>query len=228
MLPHDPKSFSFENSGEITHSVTVKLVDVPEAGYYAKDNQGEVCIKSPSAALEYYKNEKETKAAFIDGYFHTGDIGEWTENGNIKLIDRRKNLIKTLNGEYIALEKLESSYRSNKYVGNICVYADEQHVKPIAIVMPNMSTITKLAEELGVEHHEDISHDPEIKKVVEESIIKTGKESGLAGIELIQGIVVSKHEWTAQNGFLTSAQKLERKKILADNKEAVDKLYNES
>lgn len=223
-----PKSFSFENSGEITQCVTVKLVDVPEAGYYAKNNQGEVCIKSPSVALEYYKNEKETKAAFIDGYFHTGDIGEWTENGNIKLIDRRKNLIKTLNGEYIALEKLESSYRSNKYVGNICVYADEQHVKPIAIVMPNMSTITKLAEELGVEHHEDISHDPEIKKAVEESIIKTGKESGLAGIELIQGIVVSKNEWTAQNGFLTSAQKLERKKILADNKEAVDKLYNES
>lgn len=223
-----PRSFSFDNCGEITHSVTVKLIDVPEAGYYAKNNQGEVCISSPSTALEYYKNEKETNATFIDGYFHTGDIGEWTPNGNIKLIDRRKNLIKTLNGEYIALEKLESVYRSNKYVANICVYADSQRVKPIAIVMPNPATVQKLAEEKDVEHHEDISHDPVIKKEIEKSVIKTGKESGLAGIEILQGIVISKVEWTAQNGFLTSAQKLDRKKILADNMKDIEEVYNSS
>lgn len=224
-----PRSFSFDNSGELTHCVTVKLIDVEEAGYFAKNNQGEVCIKGPSVSPEYYKNEKETKAAFFDdGYFHTGDIGEWTSNGNLKLIDRRKNLIKTLNGEYIALEKLESLYRSNEYVSNLCVYADEQHNKPIAIVVPNQSAVNKFADSKGIEKHEDMAHDPAVQKEMEKSIIKTGADSGLKGIELLQGIVVSKVEWTAQNGFLTSAQKLDRKKILADNKEEVDKVYSSS
>lgn len=221
-----PKHFSFDNAGELTHSVTVKLIDVPEAGYFAKDNQGEVCISSPATAVEYYKNQQETDAAFFkDGYFHTGDIGEWTANGNLKLIDRRKNLIKTLNGEYIALEKLESVYRSNKYVANLCVYADEQHVKPVAIVMPNPVAVNKFADSRHIEHHEDMAHDPVIMNEIEQSILKTGQENGFKGIELLQGIVISKVEWTAQNGFLTSAQKLDRKKILADNKAEVDRVY---
>lgn len=224
-----PKSFSFDDTGELTHTVTVKLVDVPEAGYFAKDGQGEVYIKSPAVAREYYKNEKETREAFTDdGYFRTGDIGKWTANGHLKLIDRRKNLVKTLNGEYIAIEKLESIYRSNKYILNLCVYADEQRVKPIAIIVPNPAAIHTLAKELDVDHHEDVAHDPKLKQAIQKSIIQTGQESGLRGIELILGIVVSTQEWTPQNGFLTSAQKLNRKKILEDNKEAIEKLYNEA
>lgn len=221
-----PGSFSFDTIGELTHAVTVKLVDVPEAGHFAKDNQGEVYIKSASVAREYYDNEEETDAAFTDdGYFRTGDIGEWTESGHLKLIDRRKNLIKTLNGEYIALEKLESLYRSNQYIINICVYADEFRVKPIAIVVSNPANVEKLAKDLGVEHHEDIAHDPKVKAAIEKSMLQTGKDAGLRGIELILGTVISHVEWTAQNGFLTSAQKLDRKKILADNREAIETLY---
>ncbi|VVT56392.1 uncharacterized protein SAPINGB_P005035 [Magnusiomyces paraingens] len=222
-----PSSFSFETIGELTHAVTVKLVDVQEAGYHAKNNQGEVYIKSASVANEYYKNKEETDAAFTDdGYFRTGDIGQWTETGHLKLIDRRKNLIKTLNGEYIALEKLESLYRSNQYIINICVYADEFRVKPIAIVVTNPANVEKLASELGVEHHEDIAHDPKVKSAIEKSMLQTGKDAGLKGIELILGTVISHVEWTPQNGFLTSAQKLDRKKILADNKAAIDELYD--
>lgn len=222
-----PKSFSFETQGELTHAVTVKLVDVESAGYFAKNNQGEVLIKSGSLAKEYYKNEQETKEAFTDdGYFRTGDIGEWTENGHLKLIDRKKNLIKTLNGEYIALEKLESFYRSNQYVLNICVYADETRVKPIAIVVPNAAAVEKLAAQLNIDHHEDIAHDPKVKAAIQKSMIQTGKDAGLKGIELILGVVISNVEWSAQNGFLTSAQKLQRKKIVADNKKAIDELYD--
>lgn len=224
-----PSSFSFETQGELTQSVTVKLVDVADAGYFAKNGEGEVYIKSPALAHEYYKNPTETSAAFTeDGYFRTGDIGRWTENGHLKLIDRRKNLIKTLNGEYIALEKLESLYRSNHYIINICVYADEFRLKPIAIVVANPATVEKLAKDLGVEHHEDIAHDPKVKEAIEKSMLQTGKEAGLKGIELILGTVISKVEWTPQNGFLTSAQKLDRKKILADNKAEIEALYESS
>lgn len=224
-----PYSFSYGSQGELTHAVTIKLVDVEDAGYLAKNNQGELYVKGPSVSAEYYKNPEETKAAYTeDGWFRTGDIGEWTSNGHIKLIDRKKNLIKTANGEYIAIEKLETVYRSNSFVGNICVYADENKVKPIAIIVPNHAAIINLAKELKVDTHEDISHEPKIKEAIQKSIIETGSKSGLKGIELIMGVVISRVEWSPQNGFLTSAQKLERRKILADNKTEIDELYNNS
>lgn len=221
-----PESFSFETQGELIPSVTVKLVDVPDAGYFAKNNQGEILIKGPPVSQQYFKNPKETEAAFTeDGWFRTGDIGQWTDIGHIKLVDRKKNLVKTLNGEYVAIEKLESVYRSNPCILNICVYADSQHVKPVAIIVPNPAHVENLAKELGVELHDDIAHDEKVKNAIQAQILSTGKQAGLKGIELLEGIVISNHEWTPQNGFLTSAQKLERKKILADNKEAIDTLY---
>lgn len=224
-----PESLSFDTQGELTHAVTVKLVDVPDAGYFAKNNQGELYIKGPSVSKEYFKNEEETAAAFTDdGWFRTGDIGEWMPNGHIKLVDRKKNLVKTLNGEYIALEKLESVYRANPYILNICVYADGSRTKPIAIIVPNQAHVEKLASELGVEHHEDIAHDPKVKKAIQSQIIDTGKKAGLTGIEIILGVVIADKEWTPVNGLLTSAQKLNRKDIVADNKEAIEVLYESS
>lgn len=224
-----PYSFAYSSQGELTHSITAKLVDVAEAGYFAKNNQGELLVKGPSVSAEYYKNPEETSASHTeDGWFKTGDIGEWTKMGHIKLIDRKKNLVKTANGEYIAIEKLETVYRSNQYIASICVYADENKVKPVGIVVPNQANVERLASELGVEHHDDIAHDPKVKKAIEKSIIETGSKGGLKGIELLQGIVVSKVEWTPQNGFLTSAQKLERKKILKDNKKEIDQVYNDA
>ncbi|GME92762.1 unnamed protein product [Ambrosiozyma monospora] len=123
----DPKHFEYGCCGSMAASLTMKLVDVPESGYFAKNNQGEVVIKGSSITVGYYKNEEETKKAFClgDGWFSTGDIGEWLPNGSLKLIDRRKNMIKNLNGEYIALEKLESIYKANPVIGNICCYADD-------------------------------------------------------------------------------------------------------
>jgi len=87
----------------------VKLVDVPDAGYFAKNNpsQGEIWLRGPSITSGYYNRPTETEEAFTsDGWFKTGDVGQWEPSGTIKIIDRKKNLVKTLNGEYIALEKV--------------------------------------------------------------------------------------------------------------------------
>lgn len=223
-----PKSYAYGTQGELTHAVTVKLVDVADAGYFAKNNQGELYVKGPSVSSQYFKNPEETEAAFTeDGWFKTGDIGEWTPQGHIKLVDRKKNLIKTLNGEYIAIERLESIYRSNPCILNILVYADSTRVKPIAIIVPNQAHVESLAKSLNLELHDDLAHDPAVKAAIQKNIIETGKASGLKGIDLILGIIVSQIEWSPQNGFLTSAQKLERKKILAENKDAIEELYNE-
>ena len=108
----DPLSFTTEALGEITGAVEVKLVDFADAGYYSTNSppQGEIWIRGDSITDGYLDLEKETKEAFTDdGWFKTGDIGEFDRLGQLQIIDRKKNLVKTLNGEYIALEKVCSS-----------------------------------------------------------------------------------------------------------------------
>ena len=200
--------FELGSLGTILGSLTAKLIDVPDAGYLAKNNQGEILLKGKPITKEYYKNEKETAEAFTeDGWFRTGDIGEWTSNGGLKIIDRRKNLVKTLNGEYIALEKLESVYRSNPLVFNLCVYADISKVKPIAIVVPieahlRLHLIDEkiyTADELKSKSLAILCHDIKVVHTVTHSLIATGKAQGLRGIELLQSVVLLDEEWTPQN-----------------------------
>ncbi|KAK9481163.1 eukaryotic long-chain fatty acid CoA synthetase (LC-FACS) [Lipomyces japonicus] len=226
-----PKQFTLGTVGAPTPCVDIKLVDVPETGYFSTNNppQGEVLVKGPAVSSEYFKNEEETKLAFTDdGWFRTGDIGEWAPNGHLQLIDRKKNLVKTLNGEYIALEKLESVYRTSNVVLNICVYADPNQVKPIAIIVPAEPALIKLAKEKGLDSTKqfgELVHDPVVRKEVFAQLLDAGKRGGLAGIELISGVVLSDEEWTPANGLVTAAQKLQRKKIFEAHKKDVEKAY---
>ncbi|CAZ82824.1 unnamed protein product [Tuber melanosporum] len=227
----DPSEWSTNSLGTIPACAEIKLVDYPEAGYFTHNNpeQGEVWIRGDSVASSYFMNEAETAAAYEGEWFKTGDIGEWDSNGHLKLIDRKKNLIKTLNGEYIALEKLESVYRASSIVGNICVYADEQKTKPIAIIFPVEAALKKLAAENSVEgEFEQLVHDAKLNQIVMRELTAAGKRGGLAGIELIEGCVLTDEEWTPQNSLVTSAQKLNRKGILQRYQSEVNRAYGGS
>ncbi|CAI4049039.1 hypothetical protein N7582_004549 [Saccharomyces uvarum] len=230
----EPDHFlEFGIAGDLVGTMTAKLVDVEELGYFAKNNQGELLLKGAPVLSEYYKNPEETANALTDdGWFRTGDIAEWTSRGQVKIIDRKKNLVKTLNGEYIALEKLESVYRSNSYVHNVCVYADETRLKPIGIVVPNLEPLTKLAISLGImnsgENIESYIHDKKLQDAVCKDMIATAKAQGLNGIELLCGIVFYEEEWTPENGLVTSAQKLRRRDILAAVMPDVKKVFEAS
>lgn len=104
----DPCEWNTKSLGTVPASIEIKLVDFADAGYFTsnKPEQGEIWIRGDAVASHYFKNEEETQAAYEDGWFKTGDIGEWDANGHLRIIDRKKNLVKTINGEYIALEKV--------------------------------------------------------------------------------------------------------------------------
>lgn len=105
----DPLAWTDTAMGGLTASVEAKLVDFADAGYYASNNppQGEVWLRGPTVTDGYLDLPQETEENFTkDGWFKTGDIGEWDKYGNLRMIDRKKNLVKTINGEYIALEKV--------------------------------------------------------------------------------------------------------------------------
>lgn len=244
----DPLQWNPLTLGGIPGSVEVKLVDFADAGYYSTNTppQGEIWIRGDPVTEGYWDNDKETQEAITDdGWFKTGDIGEFDKNGHIKIIDRKKNLVKTLNGEYIALEKLESIYLSCPIVGRVCCYAAQDKAKPIALVVPVEAALQKLASSNGAKHGalEEMVHDKKVNDLALKEIQKAGKEGGLSGIEIIDGVVLVDEEWTSENvswlyymcfqianisqGFLTPAQKLQRKKIQDKYKDEIKKAYGD-
>ncbi|KHJ34223.1 putative long-chain-fatty-acid- ligase 1 protein [Erysiphe necator] len=228
----DPREWNVDSLGSLPGSIEIKLVDYSEAGYFATNRpnpQGEIWIRGTPVMEGYYLDEEETKKTITpDGWFKTGDIGEWVENGHLKIIDRKKNLVKTLNGEYIALEKLESIYRAANVVANICVYADPNRTKPVAIIVPGEPALKKLASSNNVDGVgvEDLSRNKEVQDFVLKQLQKVGRDGGLKGIEIIEGIVIADEEWTPSNGLTTSAQKLNRRAILEKYKKEIEAAYS--
>ena len=202
---NDPMAWNPNALGEVPASVEIKLVDFPDAGYLTKNNppQGEIFIRGGSVTASYFKNEEETKSAFAEGgWFMTGDIGEFDKYGHLRIIDRKKNLVKTLNGEYIALEKLESVYRSSPIVGNICVHAAQDQAQPVAIIVPVEAALKKVAADNHIQAGdtlESLVRSEELKSAVLKQLQSAGKAGGLKGIEIISGVVLSDEEWTPQN-----------------------------
>ncbi|KAL1598837.1 long-chain fatty acid-CoA ligase [Paraconiothyrium brasiliense] len=226
----DPLAWTDQALGETPASVEVKLVDFADAGYFStnKPPQGEIWIRGGGVTAGYLDLEEETKESFTDdGWFKTGDIGEFDSKGQLRIIDRKKNLVKTLAGEYIALEKLESVYRSAPVVANICVYAADDQMKPVAIIVPAEPALKKLAQENGVQgdNLEELVHNEKLNGVVLKQLQSQGQKAGLAGFEIIAGVVMADEEWTPQNNFTTAAQKINRKLILQTYHKEIDKAY---
>jgi long-chain acyl-CoA synthetase len=197
-----PEQFSYGPVGAPVPCTEVKLVDAPEAGYLSTNEpkpQGEIWIRGPSVTAGYFKNEALTKESITaDGWLMTGDIGEWNQNGTLSIIDRRKNLIKLSNGEYIALEKIESVYKSSTLAENVCVYADSLCARPVALFVPVEKSLKDICQEkgLGSEDWDTLCKDRAVRNLVLELLRDQGKKSGLKGSELIHDVWICPELWT--------------------------------
>jgi long-chain acyl-CoA synthetase len=204
-----PLQYTSNAIGPIPASVDVKLVSLPELGYSTKTTppQGEIWIKGPSVFKEYYNNPEETARSKEDGWFKTGDIGEFTADGHLRVVDRVKNLIKMLGGEYIALEKLEAIYRGSNYVHNIMIEGREDTARPIAIIFPNEKLFAEKAAELGVDEH-SMHTDSRMKSLVYKDMIEQAKKASLMPIEIIATVVITDEEWTPINVSFSPPSKI--------------------
>ena len=193
-----PLEFSPNAIGPIPASIEIKLVAIPDLGYDTDSGtpQGEIWIRGMPVMKEYYDNPEETsKAVTEDGWFKSGDIGEFDANGHLRVIDRVKNLIKMAGGEYIALEKLETVYRGSHNVANIMIHADQNKNRPIAVIMPNEKVLAEEAKKLGVDEH-NMYHDKKVNSLVLKELQTIGRRGGLSGMEIVAGVVITDEEWT--------------------------------
>ncbi|EXJ93246.1 hypothetical protein A1O3_01803 [Capronia epimyces CBS 606.96] len=206
----DPCQWHTGSLGSIPGCVEIKLVDHEEAGYTTATEppEGEIWIRGASVAEGYWQNEEETEKSFTrDGWFKTGDIGRIDDRGAISIIDRKKNLVKTLKGEYIAVEKasarqpflrLESIYRASPVVSNICISADSTRAKPIAIIIPVQSVLQNLAA--SPLDMTDPARVAETQQLVLLRLLEHAHQHNLPSIETIEAVVISPlHEWTPMN-----------------------------
>lgn len=198
-------------------STEIKLLDVPEVGYRAKGPvpQGEIAIRGPSVVTGYYKRPdlNNDRSIFTeDGWFRTGDVGQWNPDGTLSIIDRVKNLVKLECGEYIALERLEATYKSVNLVGNICVHAEPNARQPLAVIFPHEMNL-RIALGGNKAPLEELCKSPEVKEMMLKACNAAGKARGFKWMELLTGVILTPDEWTPETGLVTPAQKIQRKKI---------------
>ncbi|KAG7425035.1 Acyl-CoA synthetase FUM16 [Fusarium oxysporum f. sp. raphani] len=225
-----PLEYSPNSIGPVPAAIDVKLVSIPDIGYStdAEVPQGEIWLKGVPIIKEYYDDPEETEKALThDGWFKSGDIGEFDENGHLRVIDRVKNLVKTQGGEYIALEKLESVYRGTQTITNIMVHADSEHSRPIAVIVPNQTVLVEKIKGLGVDEH-SMHYAPKVHSLILKDLQTTGMRSGLAGMEIVSDIVITDEEWTPLSGLVTATHKLNRKVIREKFKKEIDECLKNS
>ncbi|KAK8031248.1 hypothetical protein PG990_000982 [Apiospora arundinis] len=210
-----PLEYTDSAIGPIPGSCEAKLVP-----------QGEIWLRGMPIMTEYFRNPEETRKALTpDGWFKTGDIGEFDVDGHLRIIDRVKNLVKMQGGEYIALEKVEAVYRGSQVVANVMVQADAGYARPIAVIMTNDKVLAgKAKEQLGVDEH-NMHSDPKVRGLILRDLQMTGRRAGLSEMEIVTGVVVTDEEWTPPSGLVTATQKLDRRVIRERFKKEIDSCF---
>eukprot|EP01012_Entosiphon_sulcatum_P031550 TRINITY_DN39_c0_g1_i6.p1 TRINITY_DN39_c0_g1~~TRINITY_DN39_c0_g1_i6.p1 ORF type:complete len:693 (-),score=171.64 TRINITY_DN39_c0_g1_i6:680-2758(-) len=212
------------------------LMDVPDMGYLHSDTahgdlevrgRGEVCYRGPNIFVGYYKSpDKTAEALDSEGWLHSGDIGVWTTQGALKIVDRKKNIFKLAQGEYVAAEKIENILSKSRFVEQIFVYGCSLYSSLVAIVVPNPDAIKAFAAEAGgPAERAAVCNNPDFKKLVQEDLAAVAKENKLFGFEKPRDIFLSAEPFTVENNMMTPTFKLKRKQAQDHFQPQIDVMY---
>jgi long-chain acyl-CoA synthetase len=203
--------------GRILGGVEVKIAE-----------DGEICTKGPNLMLGYYKRPDLT-AEVIDneGWFHTGDIGEWVDKEFLRITDRKKEMFKTSGGKYVAPQVLENKFKESRVIEQVMVIGDGKKF-PAALIVPSYDFVTDWCKRKGMEckDHRSMIEKPEVKEQIWKEVEQYN--SAFGSWEQVKKIVLLPHEFTIDSGELTPTLKLKRKFIMEKYKELVDGIYKES
>ncbi|XP_068644422.1 long chain acyl-CoA synthetase 4-like isoform X1 [Aristolochia californica] len=225
-LPNEPSMLG--TVGPPVPNVDVCLESVPEMGYDANSStpRGEICIRGDTLFSGYYKREDLTKEALVDGWFHTGDVGEWQPNGTMKIIDRKKNIFKLSQGEYVAVENLENIYGLVPEIDSIWIYGNSFESFLVAVVNPNVQALERWAEEKGISgDYTALCSNLKAKEYILGELNKTGKAKKLKGFELVKAIHLEPEPFDMERDLLTPTYKKKRPQLLKYYQNVVDELY---
>ncbi|XP_038980591.1 long chain acyl-CoA synthetase 6, peroxisomal-like [Phoenix dactylifera] len=211
----------------------IKLVDVPEMSYTSDDQpypRGEICVRGPIVFRGYYKDDVQTKEVIDEaGWLHTGDIGLWLPGGRLKIIDRKKNIFKLAQGEYIAPEKIENVYAKCSFVSQCFVYGDSLNSCLVAIVSVEPDVLKTWAASEGIKYEDlrQLCADPRARAAVLAEMNAVGGQAKLRGFEFVKAVTLTLEPFTLDNGLLTPTFKIKRPQAKAYFAKAIADMYAE-
>jgi long-chain acyl-CoA synthetase len=206
--------FKIGTAGRIIKNVEIKI---------AAD--GEILCKGPNVMLGYYKDEKLTNEAIIDGYFHTGDIGEVDSDNFLKITDRKKEMFKTSGGKYISPQLLENAMKQSRFIEQIMVIGDGQKM-PAAFIQPNFEFVKTWEELHGItvgSTNEEIISNPKVIERIQQEIDVLNEKFG--NWEKIKRFELTPDIWSIDGGHLTPTMKLKRKTVMEKYLDLFHKIY---
>jgi long-chain acyl-CoA synthetase len=188
---------------------------------------GEILARGPNIMRGYYKMERETAEALRDGWFHTGDIGLFDEDGFLIILDRKKDLLKTSGGKYIAPQAIENKLKNNPFIADAVVIADRRRF-PSALIVPNFDRLEAFARERGIScaSRMELVQNPEIVRRMEEEV--AGVCVDLAPFEQIKKVAILDREFSIAEGEITPTLKVRRREVESRYREAIEQIYQGS
>lgn len=212
-----PNGVRFGTVGKVLSNLDVKI-----------GQDGEILVKGPSITAGYYKNEEATKEAIDeDGYFHTGDIGELSKDGFLKITDRKKEMFKTAGGKYVAPQVLENKFMESTLIGQVMVLGENRKF-PSALIVPAFEELEKWCKHKGIAYtsKDEIIKDPKVIEKYQSEIDRLN--AGFGHWEQVKKFKLLNKEWSIDSGELTPKLSLKRKIILQKFEDAINGIYEEA
>ena len=214
---NDQRNYGFKvgTVGRMINNVEVKI---------AAD--GEILCKGPNVMMGYYKDQKLTDEVIVDGFFHTGDIGEVDANGFLKITDRKKEMFKTSGGKYIAPQLIENAMKQSLFIEQIMVIGDGEKM-PGAFIQPSFDFIKEWAKRKNINvgtTNAEIASNPDVIARIEKEVEKFNEKFG--NWEKIKRFELTPDIWSIDGGHLTPTLKLKRKIVMEKYKDLYQKIYS--
>ncbi|CAF1306105.1 unnamed protein product [Adineta steineri] len=215
------------NIGVPLHCNMIKLADVPDMQYFAKDNVGELCIKGSNVFKGYYRDDEKTKEALDnEGWLHTGDIAKWTVTGQIQIIDRKKHMFKLAQGEYVAPERIENIYIHSKFIAQVFVYGNGYKCYTVAIIVPDAEILEKYARDKKITGDiVTLCNRKEIKDLIFNDLKQLEKAHSLKGFETVKDIYLHPEQFSVENNLLTPTMKTKRPELGKYFETEIEEMY---
>jgi len=189
----------------------------------AKD--GEICVKGPQVMMGYYKDPEKTAEVIIDGYFHTGDIGEFDADGFLKITDRKKEMFKTSGGKYVAPQLLENRLKQSRFIEQVMVVGEGEKM-PAALIQPNFEFIKEWAQRKlnkSFTSNEALVQDPAVMSRLQEEVDAANEQ--FAKWEKVKQFRLTPDIWSIDAGHVTPTLKLKRKVIKQKYMDLYEDIY---
>ena len=186
---------------------------------------GEILARGPNIMQGYYKQPEATREAIdADGWLHTGDIGELDSDGYLKITDRKKELLKTAGGKYIAPQPIEGMVKRSTFVANAVLYGDRRKF-PIILVVPNFDNLERWAAERGLSYgtRAELLELADVQAKMEREVMGTLRD--LAKFETPKKVLLLENDFTIESGELTPTLKVKRRVIEKRYKDQIDAAY---